>query len=130
MKFSYFILFVFVAISCNQASDEVNANLARLNNKSWQYSRIIDSLKVQNFEFLKYEIGEDLSEEQMLSILETKLKTDKNFSEKWIKFQNENNRIDSLENVRAIFLDTINIYVDKYSKLHPDETKLIYEKLH
>jgi hypothetical protein len=129
MKFSYFILFVFVAIACNQASDEVNANLARLNNKSWQYSRIIDSLKVQNFEFLKYEIGEDLSEEQMLSILETKLKTDKNFSEKWIKFQNENNRIDSLENVRAIFLDTINIYVDKYSKLHPGETKYIYETL-
>jgi hypothetical protein len=121
MKFYYFILFIFVAISCNQASDEVNANLARLNNKSWQYSRIIDSLKIQNFEFLKNEIGENLSEEEMLVVLEAKIKTDKKFNEKWIEFQNKNARIDSLESVRAIILDTINIYVNEYSKLNPKE---------
>lgn len=126
----YHYLFIFLSIiSCTNSSDEVNSNLARLNHKSWQYSRIIDSLKIRNFEFLKNEIGENLSEEELLVVLETKIKTDKKFNEKWIEFQNENNRIDSLENVRAIFLDTINIYVDKYSKLHPDETKNIYETL-
>lgn len=86
MKAIQYTFYLLLIIGCNDTSDNINSNLARLNNKSWQYSRIIDSLKVQNSEFVKTEIGENLSEDQMLSILEIKLKTDKKFSQKWIEF--------------------------------------------
>lgn len=39
------LLFLGLFFSCNNDSEEVNNNLARLNNKSWQLSKIIDSLK-------------------------------------------------------------------------------------
>jgi hypothetical protein len=112
---------IIIVNSCNNTSEEVEKNLARINNKSWQLSRIIDSLKNQNGKDIAEIFEGNLDEEQMLIILENKLKTDSGFKYKWIEFQEKNLVVDSLENVRALMVDTINIYVDKYSKLHPEE---------
>ena len=115
------ILILGLFFSCNNDSEEVNKNLARLNNKSWQLSKIIDSLKNRSDNQYNEIFEGNQDEEQMLKLLENKLKTDSAVKIKWIEFQENNLKADSLIKVRALMLDTINIYVDRYSKLHPEE---------
>lgn len=115
------ILIIGLFVSCKSESDEVNQNLARLNNKSWQLSKIIDSLKNRSENQYNEIFEGNQDEEQMLKLLENKLKTDSAVKIKWIEFQENNLKADSLINVRALMLDTINIYVEKYSKFHPEE---------
>jgi hypothetical protein len=121
----YFYLIGLVVLglffSCKNDSEEINANLARLNNKSWQLSKIIDSLKNRSENQYNEIFEGNQDEEQMLKLLENKLKTDSAVKIKWIEFQENNLKADSLIKVRAFMLDTINIYVDKYSKFHPEE---------
>jgi hypothetical protein len=121
----YFYLIGLVVLglffSCKNDSEEINANLARLNNKSWQLSKIIDSLKNRSENQYNEIFEGNQDEEQMLKLLENKLKTDSAVKIKWIEFQENNLKADSLIKVRAFMLDTINIYVEKYSKVHPEE---------
>ena len=112
---------IIIVNSCNHDSEEINSNLARLNNKSWQLSRIIDSLKNRSENHYNEIFEGNQNEDQMLKLLENKLKTDSGAKVKWAEFQENSLIADSLINVRALMLDTINIYVDKYSKLHPEE---------
>lgn len=114
--------------SCKNDSEEINANLARLNNKSWQLSKIIDSLKNRSLNQYNEIFEGNQDEEQILKLLENKLKTDSAVKIKWIEFQENNLIADSLINVRALMFDTINIYVGKYSKVHPEE-KVYLRKL-
>lgn len=107
--------------SCKNDSEDINAHLARLNNKSWQLSKIIDSLKNRSENQYNEIFEGNQDEEQMLKLLENKLKTDSAVKIKWIEFQENNLKADSLIKVRALMLDTINIYVEKYSKVHPEE---------
>ena len=122
------LLFLGLFFSCNNDSEEVNKNLARLNNKSWQLSKIIDSLKNRSENQYNEIFEGNQDEEQMLKLLENKLKTDSAVKIKWIEFQDNNLKADSLIKVRALILDTINIYVEKYSKVHPEE-KIYLRKL-
>ena len=115
------LLFLGLFFSCKNDSEDISANLARLNNKSWQLSKIIDSLKNRSVNQYNEIFEGNQDEEQMLKLLENKLKTDSAVKIKWIEFQENNLIADSLINVRALMLDTINIYVGKYSKLHPEE---------
>ena len=115
------LLFLGLFFSCKNDSEEINANLARLNNKSWQLSKIIDSLKNRSENQYNEIFEGNQDEEQMLKLLENKLKTDSAVKIKWIEFQENNLKVDSLINVRALMIDTINIYVEKYSKVHPEE---------
>lgn len=111
--------------NCNSESEEVNQNLARLNNKSWQLSRIIDSISNTNKKYLVDIIGENKDEVEALAILKMKLESDSTAKLKWKNMQLNDLKIDSIEQVRAVFLDTINIYVDRYSKLHPEEKVIL-----
>ena len=123
------LLILGLFLSCNNDSEEINANLARLNNKSWQLSKIIDSLKNRSENQYNEIFEGNQDEEEMLKLLENKLKTDSVVKIMWIEFQENNLIADSLINVRALMLDTINIYVEKYSKLNPEEKiKLIKSK--
>lgn len=115
------LLFLGLFFSCKNDSEEINSNLARLNNKSWQLSKIIDSLKNRSENQYNEIFEGNQDEEQMLKLLENKLKTDSAVKIKWIEFQENNLKADSLINVRTLMLDTINIYVEKYSKFHPEE---------
>ena len=115
------LLFLGLFFSCKNDSEEINANLARLNNKSWQLSKIIDSLKNRSENQYNEIFEGNQDKEQMLKLLENKLKTDSAVKIKWIEFQENNLKADSLIKVRALMLDTINIYVEKYSRVHPEE---------
>jgi len=121
--FEILVCFALIIIvnSCNHDSKEINNYLARLNNKSWQLSKIIDSLKKRSENQYNEIFEGNQDEEQMLKLLENKLKTDSEVKVKWIEFQENNLKADSLIKIRALMLDTINIYVEKYSKLHPEE---------
>jgi hypothetical protein len=114
-----FILGLF--LSCKNDSEDINANLARLNNKSWQLSRIIDSLENANGKIYTNIFPENISNNEKLDLLEKYIKKSESNRLAWIQFQERDLLIDSLNNYRATLLDTINIYVDKYSKLHPEE---------
>ncbi len=124
-KTLFSLILLIVTNSCMTESDEVNQNLARLNNKSWQISRIVDSLNNYNKQNFNEIFEGNQDKEYMLDLLAHKLKTDSIFKDKWIEFQEINNKADSLEHVRELMLDTINTYVAKYSKLHPEENVII-----
>lgn len=99
----------------------LNEDIAKLNNKSWQISRAIDSLSNESGKVFKELFPEGKTPEEMVNILGKNATTDSVFNSKWIKIQTMNNRIDSLEKVRMKLINEINRDIDDYSKLHPDE---------
>ncbi len=99
----------------------LNEDIAKLNNKSWQISRAMDSLSNESGKIFKELFPEGKTPEEMVGILGENATTDSVFNSKWIKIQTINNRIDSLEKVRFKLINEINRDIDDYSKLHPDE---------
>jgi len=130
MKISFIFIILLVlglCFRCKNDSDEINTNLARLNNKSWQLSRIIDSLENINRKIYSNIFSDQEDNNEKLDLLENYIKKNESNRLTWIQFQERDLVIDSLNNYRATLLDTINIYVDKYSLLHPKE-KLVLQK--
>ena len=124
MKISFYLIVLLVFglfFNCKNDSEDINANLARLNNKSWQLSRIIDSLENVNRRIYSIIFPEDIGNNEKLDLLEKYIKKSESNRMDWINFQERDLLIDSLNNNRATILDTINNYVDRYSKLHPEE---------
>ncbi len=99
----------------------LNEDIAKLNNKSWQISRAMDSLSDESWKIFKELFPEGKTPEEMVNILGKNATTDSVFDSKWIKIQTMNNRIDSLEKVRLKLINEINRDIDEYSKLHPEE---------
>lgn len=99
----------------------LNEDIAKLNNKSWQISRAMDSLSNESGKIFKELFPEGKTPEEMVDILGKNATTDSVFNSKWIKIQTMNNRIDSLEKVRSKLINEINRDIDEYSKLHPEE---------
>ncbi|MHA8076676.1 hypothetical protein [Aquirufa sp. TARAVU-A1A] len=99
----------------------LNEDIAKLNNKSWQISRAIDSLSNESGKVFKELFPEGKTPEEMVNILGKNAATDSAFNLKWIKIQTINNRIDSLEKVRFKLINEINRDIDDYSKLHPED---------
>lgn len=115
------LLFLGLFFSCKSDSEEINTNLARLNNKSWQLSRIIDSLENVNGKIYTEIFPPNISNIEKLDFLEKYIKKSESNRIVWINFQERDLLIDSLNSYRAIILDTINRYVNKYSVAHPEE---------
>lgn len=99
----------------------LNEDIAKLNNKSWQISKAMDSLSNESGKIFKELFPEGKTPEEMVDILGKNASTDSVFNTKWIKVQTINNRVDSLEKERFKIINQINRDIDDYSRLHPEE---------